>query len=172
MRLFSGKIPTICDDIVGSLTRDGDIEVEAEQMEEAQLDVESVLREYLRTEREIEEQVRDVLAARGLGHSGFGKVKRQIADSRNFGLGEDAIDWIVEQLLDLFMHTNHIEEIYSDDLVLRKKTATVLRKHMAEDEDLDREVRKRMKHLEEGTTAWDAEYDRVEEQLRRLRRLD
>ena len=171
MRLFSGKIPTIASDLVLTLRQDGDIEVTDDELEEAQLDVESVLKEYIRTEREIEDQVRD-LQSRGLGHTGFGKVKRQIAESRRFGLGEDAIDWIVDQLLDLFMHTHHIEEIYAADIVIRKKSAVVLRKHMAEDEDLDREVRKRMKHLEEGTTAWDAEYDIVEEKLKRLKRLD
>ena len=172
MRLFAGKIPSIASELILTLTRDGDLEVLPTELEEAQMDVESVLREYMRTEREIEDQARDLLQARGLSHSGFGKAKRQIAETRKFGLGEDAIDWMVEQLLDLFMHTHHIEEIYAADITLRKKTAGVLRKFMAEDEDLDREVRRRMRHLDEGTMAWDTEYDRVEEQLRRLKRLD
>ena len=172
MRLFSGKIPTIAEELIRILAREGDIDVLDDALEEAQLDVESVLREYLRTEREIEEEARDLLATRGLDHTGFGRMKRQIAESRKFGLGEDGIEWMVAQLLDLFMHSHHVEEIYADDLTLRKHIATILRKHMTEDVDLDREVRKRMKHMEEGTTAWDAEYGKVEEKLRRLRKLD
>ena len=82
------------------------------------------------------------------------------------------MEWIVSQLLDLFMHTHHIEEIYADDLQLRKTTATVLKKHMAEDQDLKRDVERRLKNLEEGTTSWDVEYSKVEQRLRRLRGLD
>ena len=172
MRLFSGKIPTIADEVIRVLAVEGEIEVLPDEREEAVLDVESVLREYLRTEREIEEQARDLLAARGLSHSGFGKAKRQIAESRAFGLGEDGVEWIVGQVLDLFMHTHHIEEVYADVLTLRRLISLIHKKHMAEDVDLDREVKRRMKHLEEGTTAWDVEYDKVEEKLRRLRGLE
>ena len=171
MRLYSGRIPAVAEQVIAQLVAEDDIEVLAEELEEAQMDVEAILREYLRTEREIEELARDMLAARGLSHTGFGKIKRQIADGRKFGLGEDAIGWIVDQLLAMFMHTTHVEEIYADDLVLRKKIATVLRKHMAEDEDLDREVRKRLRNLDEGTVAWDTEYDKVEENLKRLKNL-
>ncbi len=172
MRLFSGKIPTIADQVIRTLTAEGHVEVLTENEDETRLDVESVLREYLRTEREIEEEARDILEARGLGHEGFGKAKRKVAESRGFGLGEDAVEWIVSQLLDLFMHTHHIEEIYADDLQLRKTTATVLKKHMAEDQDLKRDVERRLKNLEEGTTSWDVEYSKVEQRLRRLRGLD
>jgi hypothetical protein len=171
MRLFSGKIPIISDEVIRVLCKDGDIEIIANEEEEARLDVESVLREYLRTEREVEDQARDLLTARGLGHTGFGRAKRQIAEDRGFGLGEDAVAWICDQILDLFMHTHHIEEIYSDDQVLRRKLADILKKHMAEDEDLDLEVKKRMRHLEEGTLAWDVEYDKVQSKIRRLKGL-
>ena len=172
MRLFSGKIPTIADELLRTLTGEGHIEVLPENADETQLDVESVLREYLRTEREIEEEARDLLEARGLGHEGFGKAKRKVAESRKFGLGEDGIDWIVEQLLDLFMHTHHIEEIYAEDIVIRRVSARVLKKHMAEDQDLKREVERRLKNLQEGTTSWDVEYSKVEARLRRLRGLE
>ena len=68
MRLFSGKIPTIADQVIRTLTAEGHVEVLTENEDETRLDVESVLREYLRTEREIEEEARDILEARGLGH--------------------------------------------------------------------------------------------------------
>ncbi len=171
MRLFSGKIPTIAESLIRQLCAEEAIDVERDSMEEAQLDVESVLREYLRMEREIEDEARDLLSSRGMGHEGFGKAKRQVAKDRRFGLGEDAVEWISVQLLDLFMHTNNIEEIYADDLTLRKISALVLKKHMAEDADLEREVRKHLKNLEEGTVSWDAQYAKVEEKLRRVKGL-
>ena len=172
MRLFSGKIPTISDELIRVLVSEGHIEVLPESVEEAQLDVEAVLKEYLRTEREIEEEARDLLAQRGLGHEGFGKAKRKVAESRGFGLGEDGIEWIVSQLLDIFMHTHHIEEIFAEDIQIRRASSVVLKKHMAEDRDLKREVERRLKNLEEGTTSWDVEYEKVEQRIRRLRGLD
>ena len=64
MKLYQGKIPAIAEEIVRSLTAAGDIEVT--DAKEAQLDVESVLREYLRMDREItddeKKQARDFFA--------------------------------------------------------------------------------------------------------------
>jgi len=172
MRLYSGKIPTIAEELIRALRTEVHIDVLDASVEEAQLDVESVLREYLRTERELEEAARDYLAQRGLGHEGFGKAKRKVAESRGFGLGEDGIDWMVDQLLEVFMQTRHIEEIFSDDLTLRRRIAVMLKKHMAEDLDLKREVERHLKNLEEGTTSWDIEYARVEHQIRRMRGIE
>ena len=57
-------------------------------------------------------------------------------------------------------------EVYADDTVLRKKTKDVLRKHMMVEEELDAEVRQRIKNLEEGTSTWDLEYKRVMDQIK------
>jgi hypothetical protein len=43
--------------------------------------------------------------------------------------------------------------------------------HLDVDEDIDREARGRLKHLQEGTQAWDIEYSKVVEQIRRSRGL-
>jgi len=37
---------------------------------------------------------------------------------------------------------------------------------MAVDEELDQEVRQRIRNLEEGTSAWDIEYKRVMDQMK------
>src|SRR5690606_25709834 len=59
MRLFSGKIPLIAEEIVTSLTAAEDIEVESR--DEVQSDLEAVLAEYLRTEREIVDEAKNRL---------------------------------------------------------------------------------------------------------------
>ena len=51
MRLYSGKIPLIGTEIVKSLAEAGDIEVT--DRGEAEMDVQAVLKEYLRLDREI-----------------------------------------------------------------------------------------------------------------------
>jgi uncharacterized protein len=170
MRLYSGKIPLICGEIVRQLTAEGDIETS--EPAEVELDVESVLKEYIRTDRELTEKAKDVLDRRKLPYGQFGKVKRAMADELGFGLGEEALNWICSQVTETFMQSGHVEEIYSDDATLRKKMREILRKHMMVDEELDEEVRKRIKNLEEGTQTWDVEYAKVLEQIKRTRGLD
>jgi len=48
----------------------------------------------------------------------------------------------------------------------------VLKKHMQVDEELDEEVRRRIKNLEEGTSTWEVEYGKVLDQIKRNRGLD
>jgi hypothetical protein len=164
MRLYAGKIDAISVDIIRKLEEGGDIDVADRQ--EAQLDVASVLKEYIRTERELTERAKDILEIRGLGYSHLGRTRRHLAEEKDFGLGDDAPIWITNQLLETFMQSKHIDEIYSEDAVLRRKIKDILQKHMAVDEELDREVRQRIKNLEEGTQTWEIEYQRVMEQMK------
>ena len=171
MRLYSGKIAPISEEVVAILSSEGDIDVLPDEREEANLDVQAVLKEYLRTEREVGDEARDLLAKRGLDHTAFGRTKRKLAETRGFGLGENAIGWIADQILDMMMHSSHVEEVYSEDHEIRAKLAKILRRHMATDEDLDREVRRRIKNLQEGSDSWDIEYAKMEATLRRLQGL-
>ncbi len=170
MKLYSGKIPIIASEIVRQLTTEGDIETG--EPNEVELDVESVLKEYIRTDRELTERAKDLMDKRKLPYGQFGKIKRAMADEQGFGLGEEALNWICAQITETFMQSGHVEEIYSDDATLRKKMREILRKHMMVDEELDEEVRKRIKNLEEGTQTWDVEYAKVLEQIKRSRGLN
>ena len=156
MRLYSGKIPTVGTEIVKSLLEAGDIEVT--DRTEAEMDVQAVLKEYVRLDREITEKAKDVLQKRNLPYEQFGKVKRALAGEKAFGLGEDGLEWMTTQMIESFMQSPHIAEIFVDDTVLRKRMGDVLKKHMQVDEELDEEVRRRIKNLEEGTSTWEVEY--------------
>lgn len=164
MKLYAGKIEPISSELISRLTTDGDLEIS--NRHEAELDVQSVLKEYLRVDRELSERAKDILEIRGLSYSSFGRVKRQLADEKDFGLGEEALSWICNQLLETFMQSAHVDEIFADDPTLRRKMKDILSRHMAVDEELDREVRDRIKNLEEGTQSWDIEYGRVMDQMK------
>jgi hypothetical protein len=170
MKLYPGKVETIAAEIIHRLVDDGDIETGNRQ--EAQLDVASVLNEYLRVDKELTDRAKDILEIRGLGYSAFGRTKRQLAEQREFGLGEEGITWICNQLIEIFMSSAHIDEIFSDDVTLRRKLKDILRKHMAVDEELDQEVRQKIKNLQEGTSAWEVEYNRVMEQMKKKHGLE
>jgi hypothetical protein len=165
VKLYTGKIPSIASEIITSFVADKDIEVV--DAHEAQLDVEAVLKEYVRMDREITDKAKDLLDQRKLPYGQFGKLKRGLADERGFALGEEATNWIANQVLETFMQSQHVDEVFADDVILRKKLKVILQKHMQVDEELDEEVRKRIKNLEEGTQTWELEYAKVMEQIKR-----
>lgn len=164
MKLYSGKIDSIATEVIARLQQDGDIEVG--EVQEAEMDVSAVLKEYLRVDRELTERAKDIMEIRGLGYSAFGRTKRALAEKQDFGLGEEGMTWIINQLLETFMQSSHLEEIFADDPTLRRKVRDILRKHMQVDEELDKEVRQRIKNLEEGTQTWEIEYNRVMDQMK------
>lgn len=164
MKLYAGRIDTIAAEVISRLELDGDLELA--DRGEAELDVASVLKEYIRVDRELTERAKDIMEIRGLPYSAFGRTKRTLADQKDFGLGEEGISWICTQLLEVFMQSRHVDEIFADDATLRRKLKEILRKHMAVDEELDKEVRQRIKNLEEGTSSWEVEYHRVLEQMK------
>jgi hypothetical protein len=164
MRLYPGKIDTIASEIITKLSGDGDIEVSDPR--EAQLDAASVLKEYLRVDKELTERAKDILEIRGLPHAQLGRTKRQLADQREFGLGDEGITWISNQLVETFMQSKHVDEVFADDVALRKKLKEIVRKHMAVDDEIDQEVRQRIKNLQEGTAAWEVEYAKVLDQIK------
>jgi len=164
MRLYPGKVDSIAAEIITSLTTAGDIEVSDNN--EAQLDAASVLKEYIRVDKELTERAKDILEIRGLPYSHLGRTKRQLADQKEFGLGEEGLSWIANQMLEAFMSSRHVDEVFAEDVILRRKIKDICKKHMQVDEAIDQEVRDRIKNLEEGTQAWDVEYSKVLEQIK------
>ena len=164
MRLYTAKVPVIAGELVRTLVDSGDIEVGTAA--EVELDVAAVLKEYIRVDRELTDKAKDTMEQRKLPYGQFSKIKRALAEEKEFGLGEEAMSWICTQLVETFMHSANVDEVYADDATMRKRMKDVLKKHMAVDEELDAEVRQRIKNLEEGTSTWEIEYSRVMEQIK------
>jgi uncharacterized protein len=169
MRLFSGKIPTIAEEIVRQLIADGDIETEAQQ--EVVLDIESVLKEYLRFERSVGDEAKNRLEARALPYANLGKLRSQVAKEKGAPQSDDVLPYLLEQVLNLLFHSNNVEEIYAEDQDLRKKITNVLKKHMDVGGELDEEVRSKIRNLEEGTASFEIEYQRVMGEIKRKKGL-
>ena len=95
-----------------------------------------------------------------------------MAGEKSFGLGDEALDWMTNQMIESFMQSPHIEEVFVEDGVLRRKMADILKRHMMVEDELDAEVRRRIKNLEEGTSTWEVEYQKALEQIKRNRGLE
>jgi hypothetical protein len=170
MRLYAGKIPVIGAEIIKALVDAEEISVTDQN--EAELDVQAVLKEYLRLEREITDKAKDLLQKRNLPYEQFGRVKRSLANEKSFGLGDEGLEWMTAQIIESFMQSMHVEEIFAEDAALRKRMVDILKKHMLVDDEIDAEVRRRIKNLEEGTATWEVEYQKALEQIKKNRRLD
>ena len=74
-------------------------------------------------------------------------------------------------MLEFLLISRNIEEVFADDTGMRPKILSVMKKHLDIDEDIDREAKGRLKHLQEGTSAYEIEYQKALEQIRRARGL-
>jgi hypothetical protein len=171
MRLYPKLVPIIAREIIQRLIQDNDLEVEAIRMADAELDMAAIMREYLANEERVNQATREALERRGYDFSKFNQVKREMADVRGFKLGEDGVEFLINQMLEFLLISRNIEEVFAEDTQMRPKLLQVMKKHLDIDEDIDREARSRLKHLQEGTTAFEIEYHKVLEQIRRARGL-
>lgn len=169
MRLFSGRVTPIATEVVRVLSSAGDIETESPK--EVQADVEAVLKNYLTTEREVNDRTKELLERTGRPSSEFGRVRVQIAESKGIKVGDETLDYLLDQVVELFHHSANVEEIFAEDVELRRKMAPVFKKHMAADDALDGEVRAQLRNLKEGSREWDVEYARILDQMKRKKGL-
>ncbi|MCB9591190.1 MAG: DUF507 family protein [Sandaracinaceae bacterium] len=169
MRLFSGKIPIISEEIVRTLIEDSDIETDAR--EEVRLDIEAVLKEYLRQDRGVLEEAKTRMEVRSLPYSQLGKMKTAVARERQIPIGEDMLPYLLDQLLTMLFHSSNVEEIFAEDTTLRKKMTKIMKRHLDVEGELDQEVRSKIKNLQEGTATFEIEYQRVMNDIKRKKRL-
>ncbi|HYJ08108.1 MAG TPA: DUF507 family protein [Polyangiaceae bacterium] len=169
MRLHSAKVPEISHLMVHALTSAGDIETESPK--EVELDVQAVLNQFITDEQEVSDKAKDVLAQRGLPQTELGRIKKLLADERKIKLGDDAIDYLLDQLVEMLMHSANVDEIFAEDFELRRKLRDPLRKQVAVEQEMDAEVRKQIKHVKEGTAVWEVEYRRMMDDIKRRKGL-
>jgi hypothetical protein len=171
MRLYPKVIPTIARETVQQLMQDGDVEVETLRVNDAEMDMAAIMKEYLAAEERVNAATREALERRGYDHSRFNQVKREMADVRGFKMGDEGIEFVIEQMIQQLLVSRNVEEVYAEDTSLRKKIFQIFKRHLDVDDEIDREARARLKHLSEGTSAWDVEYQKTIELLRRSRGL-
>jgi uncharacterized protein len=164
MRLFSGKIAALSDEIVKALVDNAEIECESKK--EVARDVESVFASYLQTEREVNDKevndkAKSLLEGRGLASTEFNRVKRLTAEQKGIKVGDEMMDFLLDQLIEILMHSANVDEVFAEDHALRRRMRPILKKYLDIDEELDAEVRGKIKHVQEGSRTWEVEYQRV-----------
>jgi hypothetical protein len=169
MRLYSGKVSAIASEVVRALLASND--VEAESPKEVEADIAAVLNQYLADERDVNERAKDVLERTGKPQTEFQRVRALVADEKGIKVGDETLDYLLDQVVEMLMHSGNVDEVYVEDVELRRRMAPVFKKHMAVDSSLDADVRAQLKHVREGTRDWEIEYAKVLEQVKRRRGL-
>lgn len=169
MRIPASKIPALARDMTQALLAEGD--VEAKSPSELQQDIEAVLTQYMRDEQAVTDRAREVLDARHLPPSELYKIRKRVAEERHMKVGDEAIDYILDQLIEFLMQCQSVDEIYCEDVVLRRKLRGPLRQLAQAEASLEQEVRGQLRHVQEGTAVWDVEYRRMMEDIKRRKGL-
>jgi len=167
MKLYASKVPSITSEVVKTLVSAGDIE--ADQPKEVESDLDSVLKQYIDVERIVSDKTKDLLERTGRGMSDCGRVKAQISDSHGIKVGDEMLDYLLDQCVHMLMHSDNVDEVFAQDVELRRRMVPIFKKYMMVDGDLDAEVRTQLRHVKEGTRDWDVEYARVMEATKRKR---
>lgn len=166
MWLSRGKIPGLASSLMRPLLGGNLIETSAPA--EVQQDIVAVLEQYLRDEQEINTRAREV-AERRKAPGEAARVRRELAKERGVGLGEDAIDYLLNQLIEMLMNSANVDEIFAEDHQLKLVMRKPLRAEFAASEQVEETLRKRLKHVEEGSSHWEIEYQRMREEVTRRR---
>jgi len=169
MNLSPNQIPGIAKAIIEALADNRMIEVS--NRHDAAVDLEAVFETYLGQEREISERARDLVQARGLPTTEYGRIRRLAADQRGIKVGDEALDYMLDQLVEMLMHSSHVDEVYAQDHELRRAMRTFIIDSAQEEQKLEAEVRAKLKHVEEGSRVWEIEYRRMKEEIKRRRGL-
>src|SRR5882672_2153077 len=103
MRLYSGKVGPIAAEIIRTLTEGQDIE--AEHPREVQADVEAVLNQYVKSEKEAADKAKDAMQSRGVPTTEFSRMKKLAAEQMGIKIGDESIDYLLDQILEILMHS-------------------------------------------------------------------
>src|SRR5688572_16270313 len=138
MRLYPKVIPIIAREAVQKLMQEADIEVEALRIADAEMDLAAIMREYLANEERVNQATREALERRGYDHSKFNQVKREMADVRGFKMGDEGIEYVINQMIEFLLISRNVEEVYAADNILRQKIFQVMKKHLDVDDEIDK----------------------------------
>ena len=167
LNLYRKVIPKISHDVVRFLRTREFAEIEDVLVIEAELDLSTVMVDYMNKEDRISAEAKAGLARRHLSPDRYRMVKKSIAEVREFPLEADGINHVTSQVLEALFDSNNVEEIYGTDEELKAVVAEVLEKHLALDEEIDRSVRAALRNVPEGSSAFEAEYQRRARDMKR-----
>jgi hypothetical protein len=167
MQLHRGQLPALSRSMVKALTDAGDIEVS--NAREVERDLESVLNGYLNDLDRVLARARDLVQQRGLPQGEFARIKKLCAEQAGIKVDDDALDYLLDQLVQMLMRSDSVDEVFTEDHALKRRMRGFLRAEEEVEREIEAEVRTHLKHVEEGSRVWEIEYERMKAEIKRRR---
>ena len=155
MRVYRAKVPLIARDIVEAMLTANDVEIAAENREEAEKDFVAIMEEFVRRDMHLRNLVRDHMADRNIPYNEYGKTRSRIAEEMGHPLGEDVEKFLARQFVENLMISQFIDEVFEEDRVIYKRLLDVLRGHNVDEGDIREEAKARLKNIREGTVDYE-----------------
>ena len=171
MKLYRTRIPTIAKAVVEQLCNGDYIEVELENRPEAEQDLISIMEEYLRRDYQLRDKVKDHMAAGGISYDQYGKIRNKLAEEWNHPTGDAVEKYLARQFIENFMISRFVEEVYTEDAMLWRKTLGVIRSHDVDERALRDEARSLIKNEREGTVDYEIALQRSLRDVKKRRGL-
>lgn len=155
MKLYKAKIPVIAKECIAALLTDGDIEIATGNVEEAELDLVSIMEEFYRRDMNLRTQIKDTMHRQQISYDQYGKVRGRLADRLGHPTGDDVERFLCRQFVENLMISPFIEEVWADDSEMYKKLMGVLQSHDVDERAIREEAANKLKNLREGTVDYE-----------------
>jgi hypothetical protein len=169
MQLHRNQVPTLSRNMTKALVDSGAIEVADGR--EVERDLEAVLHGYLAQVEQALTRARELAQQRGLPQGEFGRIKQLAAEQVGVKVGDEALDYLLDQLLEMLMHSGNVAEVYAPDHELKRCLRPFIQAGAEVEHQVEQEVRSQLKHVEEGSRTWEIEYARMKADIKRRRGL-
>ena len=167
MKLYRARVAPIARAIVERLCTENDIDVAAENREEAERDIVAILETYMRDDQKLQDDARELLERRGLSYDQLGKMRRELADTRGHPTNNEIEKYLSRQIVENFMISHFVEEVFSDDRDIQKKVLDVIRSLDVDENKLRLEARERIKNVKEGSVEFEEAMNRAMREVRK-----
>lgn len=167
MKLYRARVAPIAHAIIERLCTENDIDVAPENREEAERDIQAILDTYLREDQRIQEDAREQLERRGLPYDQLSKIRRELCEQRGHATNNDVEKFLSRQIVENFMISRFVEEVFSGDREIQKKVLAVLLAHDVDESKLRLEARERIKNVKEGSVEFEEAMNRAMREVRK-----
>lgn len=147
--------------------------IEVEDIELFRQELLKIFKKAEEEEKELDEKAKEILREKmnlleenNLDYrTAFGKVRAKLAEEMGINtLPRERMNQIALRIRDLIKNDDNIE-IFEDLPVIRKKIAEILKDAVKEEEEIEKEVRNRIrsysKNIVEGTPEWNIMYRKI-----------
>jgi hypothetical protein len=167
MKLYRVKIAPIAHAVIQTLCDTGLIEVDPEKRPEAELDLVAIMEEYLRRDSALREAVRENMSAHNIPYEQYGKVRSKMAEEWAHPTGDDVERFLARQMVENFMISHFVTEVFADDKEMFKKILGILVLNDVDEGALRAEAQERIQNIPEGTVDYELALNRAMKEVKK-----